>query len=96
MASVTNILAGEGNWTCVKEVPGCTLDTEAGTVTLPEQKLQELLTLVYIPATQHWMGRKDLERLLGKLRYMHFIVPGVVAHLFHIQRALTQQVSDRA
>ena len=46
---------------------GWTLDTEAGTVTLPEGKLQELLVLVSIPATQRQMGRKYLERLVGKL-----------------------------
>ena len=33
--SVKNILAGEGDWTCAKEALGCTLDTEAGTITLP-------------------------------------------------------------
>ena len=58
------IVAGEGEWTCVKEVLGCILDTEAGTVTLPERKTEEILTLVDIPATQRRMGRKDLERLV--------------------------------
>ena len=50
------IVAGEGEWTCVKEVLGCILDTEAGTVTLPERKTEEILTLVDIPATQQRMG----------------------------------------
>ena len=36
------------------------------------------------------MGLKDLERLVGLLYYMHRAVPGLVAHLFHIQHALTQ------
>ena len=49
-----------------------------------------------IPATQHRMGRKDLERLVGKLRSMHLAVPGAVAHFFHIQRALNQGGVDRA
>ena len=49
-----------------------------------------------IPPTQRRMGRKDLERLVGKLRSMHLAVPGVVAHLFHIQRALNQGGVDRA
>ena len=66
-ARVKNILAGEGDWTCVKEVLGCTLDTKTGTVNLPDKKLEELLTLVDIPGTQCRMGRKDLERLVGKL-----------------------------
>ena len=90
------LLVGEGDWTCVKEVLGWILDTEAGTVTLPERNLEELLTMVDIPATQCRMGRKDLERLVGKLCSMHLAVTGAVDHLFHIQRALNQGGVDRA
>ena len=82
--SVKKLVAVEGDWTCVKEVLGWILDTEAGTVTLPERKLEELLPLVNIPPTQRRMGRKDLERLVGKIRSMHLAVPGAVAHLFHV------------
>ena len=88
--SVKKLVAGEGGWTCVKEVLGWILDTEAGTVTLPERKLEEILTLVDIPATQGRMGRKDLEHRVCKLCYVRLAVPGVVAYLFHIQRALNQ------
>ena len=35
LVSVKKLLTGEGDWTCVKEVLGWILDTEAGTVTLP-------------------------------------------------------------
>ena len=42
------------------------------------------------------MGRKELERLVGKLRSVHLAVPGAVAHLYHIQRALAQAGTDRA
>ena len=59
--SMKKLVAGEGDWNCVKEVLGRILDTEAGKVTLPERKLEELLTLVDIPATQRRMGQKDLE-----------------------------------
>ena len=95
-ASVKNIVTGEGDWNCVKEVLGWILDTESGTVTLPERKLYELLTLVDIPATQRRMGQKDLERLVGKLLSIHLAVPGAVAHLFHIQCALNQGGGERA
>ena len=84
------LLAGEGGWTSFKEVLGWILDTEAGTVTLTEGRLEELLTLVDIPTTQRRMGQKDLEHLVWKLRSMHLAVPGAVAHLFYIQRALNQ------
>ena len=95
-ASVKKLVAGEGGWTCVKEVMGWILETETGKVTPPESKLTELLTLVDIPATQRKMGRKDLECLVGKVRSMHLAVPGAVAHLFHIQRALNQEGKERA
>ena len=70
--------------------------TEAGTVTILERKIEKLLTLVDIPAIQRIMVQKDLERLFGKLCSMHIAVPGVLAHLFHIQRALNQGGVDRA
>ena len=54
--SVKKLVAGEGGWTCVKEVLGWILNTEAGTVTLPERKLEEILTLVDILPTQRRMG----------------------------------------
>ena len=90
------LVAGEEDWTFIKEVLGWILDTDAGTVTLLERKLEELLTLVDIPATQCRMGQKDLERLVGKIRSMHIAVSGAVAHLFHIQRALNQGGVDQA
>ena len=60
MAIAKKLLAGEGDWTCVKEVLGWILDTESGIATLPEKKLEELLTLVDIPATQRRMVQKNL------------------------------------
>ena len=36
------------------------------------------------------MGRKELERMMGKLHSVHHAVPGAVAHLYHVQRALSQ------
>ena len=94
--SVKKIPAGKGNCTCVKEVLECTLDIEAGTVTPPERKIQELLTLVDIPVTQHRMGRKDLESLVENLQSMHLTVTGAVDHLFHIKHSLNQVGVDRS
>ena len=70
--------------------------TEAGTVTILERKIEKLLTLVDIPATQCRMERKDLERLVGKLCSIYLTMPGAVAHLFHIQRMLNQGGVDRS
>ena len=51
-------MAGKGDWTCKKEVLGWQINTEAGTVALPEQKYLKLLQLLAIPAKQRRMGRK--------------------------------------
>ena len=88
--SVKKLMAGEGDWTCKKEVLGWLINTEAGTVALPEQKHLEFLQLLTILATQRRMVRKELESLVGKLCSMYLAVPRAVAHLYHIQRALTQ------
>ena len=75
---------------------GWQIDTEAGTVDLPEQKHLELLQLLAILATQLRMVQKELERLVGKLRSMHLAVTVEVAHLYHIQRTLTHGGKDRS
>ena len=92
--SVKKLLAGEGDWECVKEVLSWTINTEVGTVALPKHKLQELRDLLDIPTSQRRMGRKELERLVGKLRSMHLAMPGAVAHLYHIQCGLSQAGTD--
>ena len=51
---------------------------------LLERKLQNLLTLLDLPATKFRIFQKHLEPLIGKLRSMHLEVPGAVAHLYHI------------
>ena len=68
---VKKLLDGEGDWECVKEILRWIIDTEAGTVALPERKLQELQDLLDILTTHRHMGRKDLEFLVGKPRSMH-------------------------
>ena len=45
---VKKLLAGEGDWECVKDVLGWTINTKDGTVALPECKLQELRDLLDI------------------------------------------------
>ena len=48
LVSAKKLIVGEGGWTCFKEVLGWIIDTEAGTVALPEHKLQELRYLLDI------------------------------------------------
>ena len=89
-------MAIEGYWECVKEVLWCIIDTKAGMVALPEYKLQELRDLLKIPVSRQRMGRKDLERLVGKLCSMHLAISGAVALIYHIQRTMSQARIDRA
>ena len=55
-----NILAGEDDLTCVKEVIGWMVDTEVVTVGLPDQNLQELLVIFSIPEIQLHNDQKEL------------------------------------
>ena len=80
----------------MEEVLGSMINTEAGTVALPEWKLQELNQLLAIPATQRCIGRKDMERLKGKICSIKLALPGAVAYLYHVQRTLKQGGEERA
>ena len=84
LVAFNKLLAEELYWECVKEDLGWIINTKTGTFALPERKLQKLRDLLDIPISQRRMGKKDLERLVGKLRFMHLAVPGAVAHLYHI------------
>ena len=61
-----------------------------------EEDLRAPHPVGYPPPIQSRIDQKDLERLVGKLRSIHLAVPGAVAHLFHIKRALNQGGVDRA
>ena len=85
---VKKLLEVEGVWTCDKEVFGWIFYRETVTVAHPERKLQELRDLLAIPTTQLQMGRKELERLVRKIHSIYLVVPGVIAHLYHLQQAI--------
>ena len=96
LVAVKKLLAREGDWECIKEILGWILDTESGTVVLPELNIQELIDLLEIPTSQRRMGGKDLERLVGKLFSIYLAVLGAISHIYHLQRALAQAGADRA
>ena len=96
LLSVKKVLTGEEDWMCVKEFLGWIIDMEEGTVALPERKIQEQRELISIMTTQRRMGRKEIERLVGKLRFMHLATNGAVANIYHLQQALSQGGVDRA
>ena len=63
--SVKKLVAGEGEWTCVKEVLGWILDTEARTVTILERKLEEFLTLVNLVLPMGWVYSPNFMYVFG-------------------------------
>ena len=95
MVNVKKLQVGEGGWNCAKEVLRWILDAEEVTVALPERKLEEILTILEIPAIQRKMVQKDLESLVGKICSMHLAVPWAVAYLCHVQIVLNQGGVDR-
>ena len=42
------------------------------------------------------MRRKDLGHLVWKLRSMHLVVPGAVAHIYHVQCVIDQAGAEMA
>ena len=88
--SLKKARAGDGNWQTSKEILGWIIDSNTGTISLSEKRIQDLDMLLRIPASQHRMSRKKLERLIGKLRSMHLAIPGAIGHFYHIQMALTK------
>ena len=71
-----DIRGEEGGCTCVKEVLGCTVVMDSGTVSLLDHKCQELLALLEFLASQRHIGQKDMDHLIGKLCYIRLSVLG--------------------
>ena len=72
------------------------VDTDLGTVALPERKIWELFTLLDILETHCCIGRKELEGLVENLCTIHLTVLVSVSHLYQIKRAQTQGEVDWA
>ena len=66
------------------------MDIEEGTVALPDIKNQELIKIFNLTALQHHMVRKDLDNIIGKPHYIHLVVKGEVARIYHLQHIITQ------
>ena len=79
----------DGDWAHIKEIFGCLISNQDGTLRLPPKWLVELKIILAIPPSQRRMSTKKLERLIGKLRSMHLPIPGAVGHFYHLQMAFT-------
>ena len=88
--SIKKALAGDGNWSLIKEILGWVLNTTSGTLHLSDKRRRDLKKLLTIPHTQLRLSRKKLKRLIGKLRLIQLAVLGVIRHFYHLQMALTR------
>ena len=56
LVRLKELWSGEGDWTFVKQFMGWKINTDAGTVALTEQKLQELTQLLAMSAVERRIG----------------------------------------
>ena len=87
--SIKKALQGDGDWKTTKEILGCMVDTDEGTLRLPPKRKAELGTLLEIPPLQRRISTKKIERLIGKVRSMNLAVPGAVGHFYNLPQSLT-------
>ena len=83
-------MARDGNWARVKEIVGWLIYTLWGNLALYSKQQLEIFYLLKIPTTQRRISVKKLERLIGKLGYMHLSVPGSIGHFYAMQVALSR------
>ena len=79
------VLAGEGDWSQVKDILSWIMNTQDSTLQLSSKHISDLRSQIAIPPTQHRIRRKKLEILIGKLRSMYLAIPGVIRHLYYLQ-----------
>ena len=65
------------------------MDTKKGTLPLSSKRKDELLSLLNISSTCRRMTVKSLERLIGKIRSMHFAIPGAIYYFYSMHVVLT-------
>ena len=94
--SLKKALAGDGDWSQVKEILGWIIDTRLSTLRLSPKRVSDLLQQLDIPSSQRKMRRKRLEILIGKLRSMHLAIPGAISHFYYLQQALTKATPNLA
>jgi hypothetical protein len=85
--SSSKLEAGDGAWSTKKIILGWLIDTAAGTIQLPDHKVERLEALL-----QHFLhvsrtSRKKWYSLLGELRHMSVAIKGA-AYLFSILQSI--------
>ena len=89
--SVKKLRKGDGALEKVKVVLGWLINTVAGTIKLAPHCLKRLLELLNtFPWSRRNCPKRELQRLLGKIRSMILAIPGGVGYLFWIQHQVKQ------
>ena len=88
LLSIKRLRVGEGEWTCIKEFIGWVMETKSGTVTLPYHKCRNILNILDLPSSKHFMRWKCLDQLISNTFSIHLVVIVVVANFYNIHCTL--------
>ena len=69
---------------------GWGINTHRGTLDLYSKRRLDIIYLLEIPDSQRRISINNLERLIGKLCFMHLSVPGAIGHFYAMQVNLTR------
>jgi len=87
--SLKKLLKGDGALETVKVILGWLVDTVAGTIELPPNRVERLKEiLAAFPRSRKTCPKKDLHKLVGELRSMILALPGGVGCLSWLQETL--------
>ena len=92
----TEKLLQSGGWSWKAKVLGVILDMVHMTVTLPQDKLDKLTDLIFqlFPRTRATATVRDIQVLLGNLRYLALVVRPGRFFLWELQRVLNRAGTD--
>ena len=87
--SVKKLLKGDGALETVKVILGWLVDTVAGTIELPPNRIERLNEILSaFPRSRRTCPKKDLHKLVGELRSMILALPGGIGCLSWLQETL--------
>lgn len=94
--SLKKLLKGDAAWSTTKTILGWALDTQAGTIHLPQRRRDRLQEILHsIGPTQRRISVKKWHTVLGELRSMELAIPGLKGLFSTMQEALRHQTLAR-
>jgi len=89
--SESKLATGDGAWSTQKTLLGWFIDSAAGTLSLPEHKVDRLSALIHHFSSLHRTSRRKWQQLLGELRHMATAIKGATYLFSILQNVLTDQ-----